>query len=289
MLFGKKNCTECGSKYDIVQPTCPTCGRRDENFETLGIPKYVVWMSWWKQLLLFVIGLIGLNILGIVAELLFYGILDPNSVEYLLVINTFRYIMAAGAMAFVVWKDWKYFKNSMNRWWTYLAGIGFAWGLIIASIIINITIAYIYPTETNANQTAVNSLVATYPLLSLLVLGIIGPIVEEFTYRVGLFTLLRRVNVWVAYIVTPIIFALIHFNFFAGSAEAYINELLNLPSYIIAGVALTVIYDKFGLSASVVAHCGNNLISIFFTIIGNFINNGQSTSEIVGRIFRIHS
>ena len=289
MLFGKKNCTECGSNYDVVQPTCPTCGRRDENFETLGIPKYVVWMSWWKQLLLFVVGLIGLNILGIVAELLFYGILDPNSVEYLLTINTFRYVMAAGAMAFVVWKDWKYFKNSVNRWWTYLAGIGFAVALIMASIFVNTIINFIYPTETNANQTAVNSLVTTYPLLSLLILGILGPIVEEFTYRVGLFTLLRRINVWVAYIVSPIIFALIHFNFFAGTPEGYINELLNLPSYIIAGAALTVIYDQFGLSASTVAHCGNNLISILLTIVANLFRNGQPTSEIVSHIFRIHS
>ena len=96
-------------------------------------------------------------------------------------------------------------------------------------------------------------------------------------------------NVWVAYIVTPLIFALIHFDFFAGSAEGYINELLNLPSYIIAGVTLTIIYDKFGLSTSIVAHCGNNLISIFMSIFLNLIQNGQSTSEIVSHIFRIHS
>ncbi len=289
MLFGKKNCTVCGSKYDVVHPTCPACGHRDENFETLGIPKYVVWMAWWKQLLLFVVGLIGLNILGILAELIIMNYLDPSSIEYLLAINSFRYILAAGAMVFIVWGDWKYFKNSMNRWWTYLAGMGFAWGLIIGSIIINLFIRTIYPTETNANQTAVNALIGSYPLISILILGILGPVVEEFTYRVGLFTLLRRVNVWVAYIVTPLIFALIHFDFFAGSAEGYLNEMLNLPSYIFAGVALTVIYDKFGLSASIVAHCGNNLISIFMTIIGNFITNGQSTSEIVSRIIGIRS
>ena len=289
MLFGQKNCTECGSKYDVVQPTCPACGHRDENFETLGIPKYVIWMSWWKQLLLFVIGLIGLNILSVLGELIFRNFMNTESVEYVLVINAFRYVLAAGAMAFVIWRDWKNFTPSVNRWWTYLAGVGFAWGLIITSIIVNLIIDFCYPTTTNQNQTLVNELIGSYPLISILLLGILGPIVEEFTYRVGLFTLLRRVNIWVAYIVTPFIFALIHFNFFAGSAEAYINELLNLPSYIIAGVALTVIYDKFGLSASVVAHCGNNLISIFFTIIGRLAQNGQSTSEIVSHIFRIRS
>ena len=289
MLFRKKNCSECGSNYDVVIPTCPTCGHRDENFETLGIPKYVVWLSWWKQLLLFVIGLIGLSLLSILGELIFMWFMDTNSVEFLLVINSFRYLLAGGAMGFVIWHDWKNFKPSLNRWWTYLAGVGFAWGLIIVSIIVNIVIGTLYPTETNQNQTLVNSLISSYPLISLLLLGIIGPIVEEFTYRVGLFTLLRRVNKWVAYIVTPLVFALIHFNFFAGSAEGYINELLNLPSYIIAGVVLTVLYDNFGLSTSVVAHCGNNLISIFFGIIGNLINNGQSTTENLGLLFRIRS
>ena len=69
MLFGKKNCTQCGSDYDVAEDTCPACKCRDANFESLGIPKNILWLPTWKQLVCFAIGLIG-HALG---DALFYG------------------------------------------------------------------------------------------------------------------------------------------------------------------------------------------------------------------------
>ena len=39
-------------------------------------------------------------------------------------------------------------------------------------------------------------------------------------------------------------------------------ELLIIPNYIIAGILLAIIYDNFGLPASIVAHCANNILSL---------------------------
>ena len=83
----------------------------------------------------------------------------------------------------------------------------------------------------NDNENAIDSITNAYPLLSLLVFGIMGPVVEEFTYRVGLFSFIRRFNRPAAYIITIAIFALIHFNF---QSTNIVNELINLPSYIVA-------------------------------------------------------
>ena len=74
MLFGKKNCSHCGSNYDVVDATCPTCHERDENFDTLGIPKNIIWLPVYKQLILFAVGLVGLNVAGIFMELILMAI-----------------------------------------------------------------------------------------------------------------------------------------------------------------------------------------------------------------------
>ena len=270
MLFSKKNCSECGSNYDIVDSTCPVCGHRDENFETLGIPKNVTWLSWPKQIIIFAIGLIGLNLMSLVGELIFMRFLDPNSVSYLTMVNVFRYAICAVAICLVIFNDFKKFKPAFTKWQPYLIGIGFSAAILVSQIIINVIIQAFHPTTTSDNQQAVVSVINAYPVLSIFLLGIVGPVVEEFTYRLGLFTFLRRVNVFVAYIVTSIIFGLIHFNFFA-TGDALINELLNLPSYIISGFLLTLAYDKFGFACSSIAHIGNNLFSIVVSMIPFFV------------------
>lgn len=269
MLFSKKNCSDCGSNYDIVDATCPVCGHRDENFETLGIPKNVTWLPWPKQIIIFAIGLIGLNLMSIIGELIFMHFIDPNSVTYLTVINVFRYAICALAICLVIFKDFKKFKDAFIKWQPYLIGVGFAAAILISQVIINLFIQSLHPTTTSDNQQAVVSVITAYPVLSIFLLGIVGPLVEEFTYRIGLFTFLRRVNVFLAYIVTSLVFGLIHFNFFA-TGDALINELLNLPSYVISGFLLTLAYDKFGFACSSVAHIVNNLFSIVVSMIPFF-------------------
>ena len=96
------------------------------------------------------------------------------------------------------------------------------------------------------------------------------------TYRVGLFSFLMRTKRWLAYMVTIIVFAFIHFDFTSiltgiqtGVWDTLINEILNLPEYMMAGAVLCVLYDTCGLSASIIAHVGNNLFSIFLYIISS--------------------
>ena len=48
-------------------------------------------------------------------------------------------------------------------------------------------------------------------VLGVILFGIIGPIVEEFGYRVGLFNFLNRTNKIIAYCACGLIFGLIHF------------------------------------------------------------------------------
>ena len=212
MLFKKKNCTQCGSSYDIVNDTCPTCHARDERYETLGIPKNIIWLPIYKQILLFVIGFVGLEIIGIIASVAFYSYSNDEA-TYLMLVNTVRYAVVAIGMACLMIGNFKSFKKGFVKWWPYLVGIGGIIAIYMFSFAYNNFLNIVHPTPENANQTAVNSVVSSFPILSLLVLGILGPVVEEMTYRVGLFSFLMRTKRWIAYPVTILVFALIHFDF----------------------------------------------------------------------------
>ena len=273
MLFGKKNCTQCGSSYDIVSDTCPACHTRDEQYETLGIPKNIIWLPIYKQILLFVIGFVGLEILGTILGIVFYPYVNDQAF-YLTVVNSLRYVIIAIGLGCLLIGNYKSFKKGFVNWWPYLVGIGGIIALFFFSFVYHNFINMFHPTTDNANQEAVNSVVGGYPILSLLVLGILGPVVEELTYRVGLFSFLMRTKRWIAYVVTILVFAFIHFDFTSIITgiqtqvwDNLINELLNLPEYIAAGGALCALYDTCGLSAALVTHIGNNLFSILLYIL----------------------
>ena len=113
------------------------------------------------------------------------------------------------------------------------------------------------------------SFITIYPFISLIFLGVIGPICEELTYRVGLFSVLKKPK-WLAYVIGTLVFALAHFSF---TSTNIINELVNLPVYIVSGFALCLAYDKFGLAASLTAHTVNNIYSVSMVIFLHYIQN----------------
>ena len=130
----------------------------------------------------------------------------------------------------------------------------------------------------NINQSSAVNLVVTYPLLSIIVIGVIGPLCEELAYRAGLFSFLKRINSIFAYIISALIFALIHFDFNSiivgfetSNWSILINELINLPPYVFAGLTFTFLFEKFGFGCGLFAHILNNVYSIFATLLLNFI------------------
>ena len=273
MLFGKKNCTQCGSSYDIVESTCPACKCRDENFENLGIPKNILWLVTWKQLVCFAIGLIGLNLISFIGSIFFYDYAQPSSphyIQFITLVNVVRYLTCAVAIGCILIHDYHKFPPFLKKWQPWVIGIGFAGALLLSSALYSGLINLIHPTTANENQQIINKLIDTYPITCIFLLGFLGPIVEEFTYRVGLYSFFRRINKYAAYALTLVIFGLIHFDFSAGG-DAMINELLNLPNYMISGFLLTLAYEKFGIACAVTAHVGNNLYGVVATILINLV------------------
>ena len=125
-------------------------------------------------------------------------------------------------------------------------------------------ISIFHEVSDNVNQTAAIEYAQNYPIIAFFVVGIIGPVCEELTYRVGLYSFLRRINKYLAFTVTTIIFAFIHFNF---DAADIVNELWSLPSYLLAGFILTLAYEHRGPACSMTAHVLYNVFA-FLVILG---------------------
>lgn len=252
----------------------------------------------WKTVVLFLVGWLGLKIVAtgtqIIRCLSFGATLDEififlttNEVpqiirnalytdEARMAINTSVYLIIFAILLAIVNVDFKKLLSSYKSKWALLGAIiGLVTILSFNRIYSTIT-SFFYQMTDNDNESALDSIIVIYPIISLIIFGIVGPICEELTYRVGLFESLKKLckSKVPAYIVTMIIFALIHFAFesvtafvLTGDPAYMINELLNIPLYLSAAFVFTFLYDRIGFAASTNCHIFNNLLSIGLTII----------------------
>lgn len=264
MLFKNKICEKCGYSYDETRCDCPCCKTNNEDFDKLGIPKTIFWLNPILQGVIFVLGFAFGGFYGL--QFLFAVILGNaiNDIDTLsFVVTAITYVVLFGAMIPILLTNKKPLLQFLKDWKGYVIGIGFAVILFLASQLVGIITENLGATI-NGNQNDVEKYLKAFTFPAFIVMGIIGPIVEECTYRIGLFSFFRRLNRFVAYLVSMIVFGLIHMRFNNGDIA---NELLNLPNYLVAGLVLSIAYDTYGPVCSMVAHILYNLFSLAFILI----------------------
>ncbi|MFA5235857.1 MAG: type II CAAX endopeptidase family protein [Bacilli bacterium] len=234
--------------------------------------------SVFKQLLLFALGFLGLNVIALAVSTIVKAYLalqypDPiayanalQHISYAATINIVSYVILVVVMFIAAFDVINRLRKQFYRPSVIVKGIGYGMLILLATIALNaVYLAFGIELTDNANESSVTAIMKAYPFFSLIAFVIAGPIVEEITYRLGLFGLLNRANRYLAYVGTFLVFGLIHFDF---TNPNIVNELLNLPFYIIAGLLFCYIYEKEGLTVSIYAHMTNNLVSFVFSFIG---------------------
>ena len=294
----KVKCKKCGLLIDSDLDTCPYCGfpqdkdlvnestieSKDQNennkepkrkIRFFDFPSQTLSISFLKSIILFFVGLIVLNLLATLFQVISAttnNLYFLNNIQYSAAINFSVYAILLGIFVIILNKDiinyLKQFKNKMH----WLEGLGFGFFLMIVSSAVTIIFRlFDQSTGSNANEQGVDAITTSYPILSLLIFGIVGPICEELTYRAGLFTAIKKYNRIFAYIGTAVIFGLIHFDFSSFGTPSLVSELINIPSYIVSGLLLCYFYDYKGIGASTIAHITNNFIAILVQIISMYI------------------
>lgn len=258
MLLTTIKCSNCGAYHDATLEECPECHKNNELRTLKEFPKRVFFLHPLAQLALFIIGFAYLG--KFVGELFLSAAISSvlwiEIIVYLLII--------AGALVIIFLTRRKMFIEHMKRYEFYIMGIVFGVIAVGIGILVLQLVSIWYKGDPNGNQYDAESLLLSYPIPAFFLFAFLGPISEELTYRVGLYSLLRRYNKYLALILTTIVFALIHFRF---NSENIVGELWSLPSYLIAGFILTFAYEKGGLSSSLTAHVIYNIVSFVMTLV----------------------
>lgn len=257
--FAKVACPSCGLSLDPEMCKCPECGHVvNERKEFAQIQPDRFYVSPLKQLILFFVVYVGLQLFSILVALSIYGF-SMDDVTRNTIVNYVTYTVLLAAVIAILWPYLKdLFRSFLSAKMFYgLLGIV---AIILLNYLYQLAISGLNVGESQ-NQSALTVIVKAYPALSIIVLGFIGPFVEECGYRLGLFGFFRRINIILAYFVASVIFGLIHLQDWTS-----VNEWLNFPTYLISGLVMAVLYDKVGFSASYLCHAANNLISVITII-----------------------
>jgi membrane protease YdiL (CAAX protease family) len=225
------------------------------------------------QIIVFGLGFLGLSIIATSLNFLLDWIVtlsingEPIIIDQIsksTIVNTVSYFILFIILLSIVFPYLKKYLSTFIDLSNIFKGIGFGLLIIAAGIALNLLYMLLnVELEPNINQEMVSSMMIRYPLPSVLAFVIAGPIVEELTYRWGLFAAIYRKNRLLAYIFTFMIFGLIHFNF---ATDNIVNELLNLPFYTLAGILFCYAYERHGLHVAIYAHIINNGVSFIVTL-----------------------
>lgn len=262
MLFKKTICPQCKTSFDECLENCPICSHRNHGRDPRLIKEGAAWLRWETQLGLAVTGSIGFILLTIIVGMFVSQIGDTtlrlmlgNSIAYLALTCLFIVAIVINRKPLL-----RFLKDYKSAIW----GIAFGAALVGLSIGLEYFLGLFHTPEPGGNQSIIIQMVKAYPVPTFFVICIMGPLCEEITYRLGLFTLLRRFNKPVAYIFTLLIFTAIHLDY---TSTNFINELWNMPGYLLGAAILTISYDLKGPYASITCHVINNLVSFISILV----------------------
>ena len=258
MFLKWKKCPNCDTYHDPTLEKCPECHKHNELYLNRELPTSVAFLDPIAQIGLFLAGFAyaGMLISEIIASSFLQSIADEILRKTLLI--TVAYLtMFFGLGAIVLLTRRKHFFKKYTRGLDYIYGAGYALSLVFASLILSSIISIFITPGDNTNQSEAIKIANNYPIIAFFILALLGPICEELTYRVGLYSFLRRINKWMALGVTALVFAFIHFSFDGDM----VNELISLPSYIVSGLILTYAYEHRGPACSMTAHILYNIFA----------------------------
>lgn len=212
----------------------------------------------WKEAVLFAIGnAFTLSLITTIVSVILINMneIDRNGAKILI-----GYSILFVLLVLVVGRSFKKYLPKLKSWTPYIVGLAFGIAIILFDELYMRFVNLFYNTGIGANESGIRTIIVRYPVASIFIFGLIGPMCEELTYRVGVFNLIKRWKRVAAYIITGVLFGFIHMDFSGNIA----TEFIVLPTYIAPGILLSLAYDMFDLPCSYVAHITNNLFVVIY-------------------------
>ena len=265
MLFKHKKCSNCDAYYDPTLEECPNCHKNNELYLNRILTNGIVNLHPLAQIGLFLVGfaMAGMLITEVILAVFFKNLFTDKSAYEAFLISLTYILMLVGLASIVLTTRREHFFSKYKRKLDYIYGVAYAITLVLVGSLVSSFISLFYEVSDNVNQSSAIEFIHNYPILAFFILGFVGPICEELTYRVGLYSFLKRVNKYAALGLTAVIFALIHFDF---TAADMVNEVVALPIYIVSGAILTLAYEHRGPACSMTTHMAYNIFSFLMIL-----------------------
>ncbi|MEG1222575.1 MAG: lysostaphin resistance A-like protein [Bacilli bacterium] len=266
-------CDKCNTSYDMEFIECPKCHTINPNASPRALNNPLLYVDTFREVALLVTGIIGMFLISAIVGSIF-GMIIGSKGEIVTNLSPLQSLISLSITQFLVliimiatmYPYLKYIRKSFLKYKSIIIGVLAGGFLILFSFAYGALISATLPDHViNGNEASLQPLVEALPALSFFILVLVGPFVEELTYRVGLFGAVNKWNKIAAYVVAVLIFSVMHISFSSGTD--WISELVALPVYLVAAFILAYIYDNFGLSASFTAHAINNLYAFLVYVI----------------------
>ncbi|MEG0977986.1 MAG: lysostaphin resistance A-like protein [Bacilli bacterium] len=266
-------CDKCNTSYDMEFIECPKCHTINPNASPRALNNPLLYVDTFREVALLVTGIIGMFLISAIVGSIF-GMIIGSKGEIVTNLSPLQSLISLSITQFLVliimiatmYPYLKYIRKSFLKYKSIIIGVLAGGFLILFSFAYGSLISATLPDHViNGNEASLQPLVEALPALSFFILVLVGPFVEELTYRVGLFGAVNKWNKIAAYVVAVLIFSVMHISFSSGTD--WISELVALPVYLVAAFILAYIYDNFGLSASFTAHAINNLYAFLVYVI----------------------
>ena len=152
------------------------------------------------------------------------------------------------------WVDW----SSQNFLFSLLIGLVALYGL--NELVYRLT-RLVVSNQTNLNDTTISAQIQDAPHMTLLIVIFLAPFVEEVLFRGLVFGNLRRKSAAVGYLVSCLLFALLHV-WQVAVVNRDITYFLLMLQYLVPGLVLAWVYDRTGtLWTSIGLHAAANALS----------------------------
>lgn len=165
---------------------------------------------------------------------------DKISNKTSILLSFYDYVVLAIILFFIYKKDIiKYLKDLKKRFATIIDKGFLYWTIgLVVMVISNLFIIKFIPGAKASNEAGVQSIIKTLPLLSFISVGILGPIIEEFTFRKAFYDIFKNKDVFI--VVSGIIFGLMHVIFSFNSAWDFFYVI----PYSALGISFAFMYVK---------------------------------------------
>jgi membrane protease YdiL (CAAX protease family) len=120
----------------------------------------------------------------------------------------------------------------------------------------------LFKNYTNLNDTTISAQIDDAPHMTLLIVVFLAPFVEEVLFRGLVFGNLQKKNPLAGYIVSCLLFALLHVWQFAVVSQD-ITYFLLMVQYLVPGIILAWVYERSGtLWTSIILHAVTNALAV---------------------------